>query len=223
MAGQISILIVDDHAIVREGLSGLIEAESDMRVAGEAANGIEGVRKANLLKPDVILMDLVMPEKDGIQAIQEIKNENPDARILVLTSFAEDDKVFPAIKAGASGYLLKDTLPSELLVAIRAVYKGAASLHPSIAMRVLREIQLQPKKSSPSKGSDIVALTERETEVLILIAQGYSNQEIAEKLVLSERTVHSHVNRILTKLHLASRTQAALYALRRGIASINPE
>lgn len=223
MAGKIRILIVDDHAIVREGLSGLIDAESDMQVAGEAANGVEGVRKAHLLKPDVILMDLVMPEKDGIQAIQEIKNDNPDARILVLTSFAEDDKLFPAIKAGASGYLLKDTLPNELLVAIRDVYKGAASLHPSIAMKVLKEIQPRPQKSTSSREAEIVALTERETEVLILIARGYANQEIAEKLVLSERTVHSHVNRILTKLQLASRTQAALYALRKGIASLNED
>ena len=223
MAARIRILIVDDHAIVREGLSGLIESEPGMQVAGEASNGVEGVRKAHILKPDVILMDLVMPEKDGIQAIQEIKTENPSARILVLTSFAEDDKLFPAIKAGASGYLLKDTLPNELLAAIRAVYRGESSLHPSIAMKVLKELQPRPKKTSRPKESEDVPLTERETEVLIMIAHGYGNQEIAEKLVLSERTVHSHVNRILTKLHLASRTQAALYALRKGIASLDQE
>lgn len=218
MSEQIRILIVDDHAIVREGLSGLIEAEPGMQVAGEAANGIEGVRKARSLHPDVILMDLVMPEKDGVHAIQEIKNENPDARILVLTSFAEDDKLFPAIKAGASGYLLKDTLPNELLAAIRAVYRGESSLHPSIALKLLRELQ-----PSPQKESQDVPLTERETEVLKLVAQGYSNLEIAENLVLSERTVHSHVNHILNKLHLASRTQAALYALRKGIATLDQE
>jgi len=218
MSDKIRILIVDDHAIVREGLIGLIEAEPDMQVAGEAANGNEGVRKAQTLNPDVILMDLIMPEKDGIQAIQEIKNEIPDARILVLTSFAEEDKLFPAIKAGASGYLLKDTLPNELLMAIRAVYRGESSLHPSIASKLLNELRPHTQKEA-----DDVVLTERETEVLKLIAHGHSNQEIAKKLVLSERTVHSHVNRILSKLHLASRTQAALYALRKGIASLSQE
>ncbi len=215
---MIRILIVDDHAIVREGLRGLIEAETDMQVAGEAANGAEGVIKAHTLQPDVILMDVVMPGKDGVKAIAEIKMENPEARILVLTSFAEDDKLFPAIKAGASGYLLKDTLPNELLAAIRAVYRGESSLHPSIALKVLRELHPPPRKEM-----DDVLLTERETEVLKLIAQGFSNLEIAAKLVLSERTVHSHVNHILAKLHLASRTQAALYALRKGIASLNQE
>jgi len=223
MAGKIRILIVDDHAIVREGLSGLIEAEPGMQVAGEAANGVEGVRLAHILKPDVILMDLVMPEMDGIQATQEIKKETPDARILVLSSFAEDDKLFPAIKAGASGYLLKDTLPNELLGAIRAVFRGESSLHPSIALKVLKELQLRPHMLPPVKEPGEGSLTERETEVLVLIAQGQSNQEIAEKLVLSERTVHSHVNHILTKLHLASRTQAALYALRNGIAPLGRE
>ena len=223
MTEKIRILIIDDHAIVREGLSGLIAVEPDMEVAGEAADGNEGVQKARALKPDIILMDLVMPGKDGIQATQEIKNENPDARILVLTSFAEDDKLFPAIKAGASGYLLKDTLPNELLMAIRAVYRGESSLHPSIALKVLKELQPRPTRPLSSKETGEVSLTERETDVLKLVAQGYSNQAIAAEMVLSERTVHSHVNRILTKLHLASRTQAALYALRKGIASLDQE
>ncbi len=221
MTEKIRILIVDDHAIVREGLSGLIRTEPNMQVAGEAANGVDGVRLARALKPDVILMDLVMPEKDGIQAIKEIKNENPEARILVLTSFAEDDKLFPAIKAGASGYLLKDTMPNELLAAIRAIYRGESSLHPSIALKVLKELQPHPIITAKTQGGEDVPLTERETDVLILIAQGFGNHEIAEKLVLSERTVHSHVNRIFSKLHLASRTQAALYALRKGIASLD--
>ena len=223
MTGKIRILIVDDHAIVREGLSGLIAVEPDMQVAGEASNGLEGVRNALTLKPDIILMDLVMPEMDGIQAIQEIKNQDSNARILVLTSFADDDKLFPAIKAGATGYILKDTLPHELLAAIRDVYRGESSLHPSIALKVLKELQPRPQKPPLAKEAEDVALTERETDVLKLIAQGHSNQEIAEKLVLSERTVHSHVNRILTKLHLASRTQAALYALRKGIASLDQD
>jgi NarL family two-component system response regulator LiaR len=167
----------------------------------------------------LVLMDIhLRGEMDGIQAIQEIKNENPEAHILVLTSFAEDDKLFPAIKAGAIGYLLKDTLPNELLMAIRAVYKGESYLHPTIALKVLKELQPRPQKETGD-----IALTERETEVLKLIAQGHSNQEIADKLVLSERTVHSHVNHILAKLQLASRTQAALYALRKGIASLGQE
>jgi NarL family two-component system response regulator LiaR len=166
-------------------------------------------------------MDLVMPMKNGIQAIEEIKSQDPNAHILVLTSFSEDDKLFPAIKAGASGYLLKDTQPGDLLNAIRAVYRGESSLHPSIALKVLKELQPQPKLDS--KEDEVVSLTDRETEVLRLIAQGNNNVQIAAKLVLSERTVHSHVNRILTKLHLASRTQAALYALRKGIASLSDE
>lgn len=216
MSETIHILIVDDHAIVREGLRGLIEVEPGMQVVGEAVNGQEAVHFARILHPDVILMDLKMPVKNGVQAIQEIKDENQDARILVLTSFAEDDKLFPAIKAGASGYLLKDTLPHELLASIRAVYRGEASLHPSIAMKLLKEIQPNAQEESHD-----IPLTDRETDVLKLVAQGFSNRAISERLFLSERTVHSHVNHILSKLHLASRTQAALYALRKGLSSLS--
>jgi len=216
MTETIHILIADDHAIVREGLRALIDTERGMELVGEAADGVEAVLRARSLQPDVILLDLVMPRKDGIEAIGEIKQENPEARILVLTSFAEDDKVFPAIQAGALGYLLKDSSPQELLQAIREVYRGESSLHPAIARKLIREL---------NRPSDLPAteepLTEREVEVLILVARGLSNQEIAERLVVSERTVRTHVSNILGKLHLANRTQAALYAVREGLAGLD--
>jgi NarL family two-component system response regulator LiaR len=211
----IRILIADDHAVVREGLRALIEAKPDMELVGEAEDGVEAVLMARSLKPDVILLDLLMPRMDGIEAIGEIKQENPHARILILTSFAADDKVFPAIKAGAAGYLLKDSSSQALIQAIREVYQGESSLHPTIARKLIREI-LRPSTAAPAEN----LLTEREVAVLKLIAGGLSNQEIAETLVISERTVSSHVSNILDKLHLANRTQAALYALREGLASL---
>jgi NarL family two-component system response regulator LiaR len=209
---KIRILIADDHAVVREGLRLLINSEPGMEVVGQAADGLEAVLGALTLQPDVILLDLVMPRKDGIEAIGEIIQENPKAHILVLTSFAEDDKVFPAIKAGALGYLLKDSSPQELLQAIRDTYHGESSLHPTIARKLIRELS-QPSNLPPAAEP----LTEREVEVLKWVAQGLPNQEIAEKLALSERTVRSHVSNILGKLHLANRTQAALYAVREGL------
>jgi NarL family two-component system response regulator LiaR len=214
MTETIHILIADDHAIVREGLRWLIDTEPGMELVGEATDGVEAVLKARSLQPDVILLDLVMPRKDGIEAIGEIKQENPEARVLVLTSFAEDEKVFSAIKAGALGYLLKDSSPQELLQAIRDVHRGESSLHPTIARKLIGEL---------SRPSDLSAteepLTERELEVLSLVARGLSNQDIADRLVVSERTVRTHVSNILDKLHLANRTQAALYAVREGLAS----
>jgi NarL family two-component system response regulator LiaR len=217
MTETIRILVADDHAIVREGLRALIGAKPDMELVGEAADGVEAVLKARSLQPDVILLDLVMPRKDGIEAIGEIKRENPKARILVLTSFAEDDKVFPAIQAGALGYLLKDSSPQELLRAVREVYRGESSLHPAIARKLIGELNRPPENLPPTEEP----LTEREVEVLSLVAQGLSNQEIAEKLVVSERTVRTHVSNILGKLHLANRTQAALYAVREGLAGLD--
>jgi two-component system, NarL family, response regulator LiaR len=216
MSDLIRILITDDHAVVREGLRTLISSEPGMTIVGEAVDGVEAVLKARSLRPDVVLLDLVMPRKGGIEAIEEIKRDNPQARILVLTSFAEDDKVFPAIRKGAQGYLLKDSSPDELLQAIRHVYRGETSLHPTIARKLIQEIN-QPSDLPPSEEP----LTEREVEVLRLVARGLSNQEIADELVVSERTVRTHVSNILSKLHLANRTQAALYALKEGLSSLD--
>lgn len=215
MHNKIKILIVDDHSIVRKGLRALLASQPDMEVVGEAADGQEAVNKAETSHPEVILMDLMMPVKNGIEAISEIKKKNPEIRILVLSSFGEDDKVFPAIKAGASGYLLKDTLPQELLQAIIDVYEGRPSLHPEIAMKLMTEIS-QHSDLPPTEDP----LTDREVEVLKLVAKGLSNQEIADKLVISERTICAHISNIMNKLHLANRTQAALYALREGISSL---
>jgi NarL family two-component system response regulator LiaR len=216
MDETIRILIADDHAIVREGLRALIATEPGMTLAGEAADGEAAVHLFEALRPDVALLDLVMPRKDGMAAIRDIKAQHPQARILVLTSFAEDEQVFPAIKAGALGYLLKDSSPQELLQAIREVYRGDSCLDPVIARRLIQEFQRpvgQPPQTEP--------LSERELEVLELVAEGLSNHEIARGLVISERTVRNHVGNILAKLHLANRTQAALYAIRSGLAKAN--
>lgn len=209
----IRVLIADDHPVVRRGLGSLINIRSDMELVGEAVDGVEAVDKARLLNPDVILLDLMMPRKGGLEAIGEIKQANPDARILVLTSFADDDKVFPVIKAGALGYLLKDSPPEMLLQAIHDVYRGESSLHPTIARKLIRELN-QPPTLPPTEAP----LTRREMEVLRLVARGLSNQEIATELVISEGTVRIHVSNILGKLHLANRTQATLYALQEGLA-----
>lgn len=218
MNETIRILIADDHAVVRKGLSTLIASEPGMEVVGEAADGVEVVLQARSLKPDVIVLDMVMPRQNGIEAIHQIKQENPEARILVITSFAEDEMIFPAIKAGALGYLLKDASPQQLLQAIYDVYKGESSLHPVVALKLIRELNRSsdlPPTQDP--------LTGRELMILKLVAQGLTNQEIAERLVLSERTVGNHIGNILSKLHLANRTQAALFALREGLADMGKE
>jgi len=211
----IHVFIAEDHAIVRKGVRTLLALEPDIEIIGEAANGREAVEQVDRLKPDVILMDLVMPEMDGIQAIQRIMTEHPDARVLVLTSFATDDKIFPAIKAGALGYLLKDSDPAELVTAIRQVNAGECSLHPVIARKLLQELNLSPKQPPTAQ-----SLTAREVEVLRMVAQGKSNKQIADELSISLGTVRAHLSNILSKLHVASRTQATLYALREGLASL---
>jgi NarL family two-component system response regulator LiaR len=215
----IRVLIADDHAVLREGLRWLISTEPGMELVGEAANGTEAVEKARSLQPDVILLDLLMPRKDGIEAIGEIAAEGPDARILVLTSFAEDEKVFAAVKGGALGYLMKDSSPQDLMEAIRGVYHGEPSMDPSIAQKLMREIRRTARQ--PDLPPTERPLTEREVAVLKLVSQGLSNQAIADELAVSERTVRTHVTNVLEKLHLANRTQAALYALREGLAHLD--
>lgn len=218
MSDPIRVLIADDHGIVRKGLRALLSTEPHIEVVGEAETGRQAVEEALRLQPDVVLMDLVMPGMDGLEAIRELRAKSARIRILVLTSFAGDDKVFPAIKAGALGYLLKDSSPEQLVQAIHQVYRGESSLHPLIARKVLQELS-RPSDRPPTPEP----LTEREVEVLQLVAQGCSNQDIADRLVITEATVRSHVSNILGKLHLASRTQAALYALRQGLASLKDE
>jgi NarL family two-component system response regulator LiaR len=216
MTSPIRVLIADDHAILRKGIRALLSTEPDIVVVGEAGDGKEALAQAKALQPDVILMDLVMPNMDGIEATRQVTTNLPRVRILVLTSFVADDKVFPAIKAGALGYILKDSSPDDLVRAIRQVHRGEPTLEPEIARKVLFELA-QPTKQPPTPDP----LTERELDVLRLVAQGKSNREIAEELVLAELTVRTHVSNILGKLHLASRTQAALYALREGLASLD--
>jgi two-component system, NarL family, response regulator LiaR len=217
-ANPIRILVVDDHAIIRKGMRAVLELVPDMELVGEAENGKQAVKMNLDLHPDVILMDLMMPEMDGIASIREIRAQRPESRILVLTNFAGEDMIFPAIKAGAMGYHLKDSSPEALVEAIRQVFRGESSLHPIIAKKLLEELHAHPEHQPANE-----ALTQREVEVVRLIAQGYENREIAEQLVVSEATVRTHVSNILSKLHLASRTQAALYALREGLAKLDKE
>ena len=216
MNENIRVLIVDDHNIVRDGLEALISAEEGMTVVGTANDGYEAVEKTQNLNPDVILMDLVMPNMDGVEATIRISQHHPGSRILILTSFAEDHQVFSAIKAGASGYLLKDSSSQELINAIKEVYYNNPVLQPETARKLFKDIQQSTQKEIlPNE------LTDREIEILKQIALGKSNQEIADELVLSERTVRTHITNILTKLRLSNRTQAALYALQEGLAHLD--
>jgi NarL family two-component system response regulator LiaR len=210
VADVISVVIADDHPFVRHGLRTYLETLDDMEVSGEATNGAEAVELVERLRPDVVLMDLVMPELDGVDAIRRIHESVPQTKVIALTSFDDDEKVFPAIKAGAAGYLLKDVRPADLAEAIRKASRGEALLAPSVTARLMQEVVGGPPPSA--------ALTRRELEVLRLIARGMSNKLIARELVVSEKTVKTHVSNILAKLHLADRTQAALYAVREGLA-----
>lgn len=214
-AKPIKVLLVDDHEIVRKGVAALLETEDDIQVVGEATNGREALDKVAELEPRVILMDLVMPEMDGVEATRTIRERHPEAQILVLTSFGGDDKLFPAIKAGALGYLLKDTRPDDLVHAIRQAAEGHSALNPSVARRLLKEFSREAMASAPTE-----PLTERETEVLSLLARGLTNEQVGAKLFISEATVRTHVSHILAKLGLTNRTQAALYALREGLVSL---
>jgi two-component system, NarL family, response regulator LiaR len=207
----IRVLVAEDHTVVRAGLIALISSEDGLEVVGQAGDGLEAVERVRECQPDVILMDLSMPKLDGIGAITAIRQEQPRARVLVLTSFVEDEKVFAALKAGALGYLLKESSPDDLLRGIRAIHRGESWLHPAIALKLVREL-CEPQATALDD-----PLTERELEVLRLVAQGLSNKVIADRLEISERTARTHVSNILEKLHLANRTQATLYALKKGI------
>ena len=215
MTSPIRVLVVDDHLVVRAGIRTLLAPESELEIVGEASDGLRAVAETLRLQPDVILMDLVMPQMDGIAAIEQILANQPAARVLVLTCYEADDKIFPAIRAGALGYTLKDFGPADLVRAIQRVHRGESSLHPTIARKVLQELAHPPQQPTTSE-----PLSEREVEVLRLIAHGESNQQIAAALGIGEATVSKHVSHILSKLQLASRTQAALYALREGLASL---
>ena len=208
----IKILIADDHPLIRQGLRVIIETQPDLELVGEASNGEQAVQKALTLHPDIVIMDLQMPIKDGLAATREIAQADPQAQVLVLTSFPDDDNVYAAIKAGAMGFLLKDSSADYLLDAIRTVSRGESVLHPTIARKLMQEIK-QPPKLPPTTEP----LTPREVEVLGCLTQGMANQQIANELSVSVRTVTTHVRNILDKLHLANRTQAALYALDKGI------
>lgn len=204
----IRILLVDDHSVVRQGLQMFLALDPELEVVGEASNGAEGIEQVRKLKPDVVLMDLLMPVMDGITAIQTLRNEFPEVEVIALTSVLEDEKVIGAIRAGAIGYLLKDTQADELCQAIKAAANGQVQLSPKAAARLVHEIK---SPDSPEK------LTERETDVLRLLAAGRSNKEIANELGIGEKTVKTHVSNILMKLGLSSRTQAALHAVRIGL------
>ncbi|HAW52235.1 MAG TPA: DNA-binding response regulator [Flavobacteriales bacterium] len=208
------VLLVDDQNVVRDGVITMLSFQPDMEVVGEAQNGVEALEIARRAKPDVILLDMQMPVLSGLSTIPKIKAFLPDTRILVLTSFSENDLVYQAIKAGALGYLLKDATRTQLVQAIRDVAEGKASIHPSVAMKVIQEID-----DAEDGNKMIETLTQREFETLKLIARGFSNQEIALTLYVHERTIAKYVSNILKKLHVSNRTQAALYAVRNGLAT----
>ena len=213
---MIRVLIADDHAVVRQGLRTFLALQDDMEVVADAADGEEAVRAAREHAPDIVLMDLVMPNMDGVEATRRIASERPATRVIALTSFLEDDKVLPAVRAGAAGYLLKDVGPPELVRAIRTVHGGEALLHPAVAARVLEEVAAPASAPAPPRAEP--GLTPREREVLALVARGLANKRIAQELGIAEKTVKIHVSRILHKLGVADRTQAALYAVREGLA-----
>jgi DNA-binding NarL/FixJ family response regulator len=212
----IRVLLVDDHAVVRKGLCALLEREPGIEVVGEAENGEQAVQLAERLRPDVVLMDLEMPVLNGIEATRRISERDPEARIVVLTSHAAEEDVFPALKAGAQGYLLKHSPPEDVLRAIRRAHEGETVLHPTIARLVLQDLRRTPRPQQPATTDP---LSERELEVLRLVARGLSNAELAARLHLSDATVKTHVSRVLAKLDLRDRVQAVVYAYERGLVT----
>ncbi len=220
MAETITVLLVDDHQIVRRGVRAFLDTQPDILVVDEADSGEEAVRQVTDHAPDVVLMDLIMPGMDGVEATRQVKQASPRTQVIVLTSYHQDEHIFPAIRAGALSYLLKDASPEELADAIRKAARQEAVLHPRVAARVVQEIHGTRRQDTPNPFTE---LSDRELEVLRLIADGMSNANIAEQLVISEKTVKSHVSNILSKLHLADRTQAAVYAWREGVVRRSEE
>lgn len=214
---KIKVLIVDDHQVVRQGLRTFLELQEDVLVVGEAGDGQTAVEMVRQLNPNVVLMDLVMPRLDGVSATRQVKSLSTEVKVIALTSFTEDDKVFPAIQAGASSYLLKDVSPDDLVDAIRAVHRGEARLHPDIARKLMEQVAQQTSQPREVQFED---LTDREREVINLVAKGRSNQEIANELVISDKTVKTHVSNILGKLQLEDRTQLAIYAIKKGLVNL---
>lgn len=212
MSEGITVVLVDDHQIVRQGVRALLETQGDINIVGEASSGEEGVRLAAEHAPDVVLMDLVMPGMNGVEATRHIKQQSPRTQVIVLTSYHEDEHILPAIRAGALSYLLKDVSPAELLEAVRKAARGETTIHPRVAAKMMQALGSVEKEESP-----FADLSKREVEVLRLIAEGMPNAAIGEALFISEKTVKSHVGNILSKLHLADRTQAAVYAWRSGL------
>ena len=213
MNNPITVLLVDDHKLVRQGVRAFLEAHAEFLVVGEAESGAEAVKLAEQHIPDVVLMDLIMPEMDGVEATRQVKNISPRSQIVVLTSYHEDEHIFPALEAGATSYLLKDIDMEELAEAIRRAARGEVTLHPRVAARILQELH----GTKRDEINPFTELTKREMEVLKLIANGLSNAEIADQLVISDHTVKGHVSNIFSKLHLADRTQAAVYAWQKGV------
>ena len=217
---KIRILVVDDHKIVRHGLKTFLDLQDDLEVVGEGENGRQAIDLAKRLKPDVVLLDLIMPEMDGVEATKEIIAAEPGARIAILTSFSDEAKTMPALEAGAVGYVLKDIAPDDLADTIRAIHRGETVLHPEITKQLMA--RLQKPAGNPNASDKVESLTNREIEVLQHLARGMSNDEISEALFISSLTVKTHVSNLLGKLDLADRTQAAIYAIRHGIAPLDP-
>jgi NarL family two-component system response regulator LiaR len=213
MDEPITVILVDDHEVVRQGVRAFLEAQAEFAVVGEAATGAAAVKLVEEYIPDVVLMDLVMPGMDGVEATRQVKSKSPRTQIVVLTSYHEDEHIFPALQAGALSYILKDVKMEELAEAVRKAARGEAALHPRVAARVIQELH----GSRQDEVNPFTELTKREMEVLKLIANGFSNSDIAGQLVISEHTVKGHVSNILSKLHLVDRTQAAVYAWQKGV------
>ena len=220
---KIRVLIADDHQVVREGLSAILNTKEDIEVVGVAKDGVEAVEKARQLIPDVVLMDISMPRMNGVEATREIKRENPHIGVVVLTMYAEEEYIFDLVKAGATGYLLKDADSAQIVKAIRAIAEGESLIHPSVASKILNEFSLLAEGRGRKPGRLEHGLTDREITVLKLVAEGKTNKEIANALELSEKTVKNHVRNIFHKLHVYDRTQAAIHAIRKGLIALDPK